>query len=63
MKKSCEKISALFEFSKTGRLKAIYLNAEGDGDQKVLEKGLTDLLKPQKFSLLKRLFTKTLKES
>ena len=55
-RKAKEKISALFEFTQTGRLKAIFLNAENEGDQKILEQGLFVLLKPKKFSSLKRLF-------
>lgn len=51
-------ISAVFEFSETGGLKAIYLNAENDQDQIVLEKGLSRLLKPEYFGWLKRLFRK-----
>jgi len=63
MKKSSEKITALFEFNPYGALKGVFLNAANEGDQQILQRGLSDLLKSQKFSLLKRLFTKTLKES
>lgn len=56
-------ISAIFQFSKSGALKSIYLNAEGEADQKILERGLNDLLRPQKFNLLRRLFTRALKET
>jgi hypothetical protein len=56
MKRASEKISAVFEFSKTGMLRAIFLNAENENDQKVLEQGLFVLLKPDKFTSLKRLF-------
>lgn len=49
-------ISAVFQFNQVGEVKRVYLNAENDLDQKVLEKGLQKLIKPwwfQKF--LKRL--------
>lgn len=51
-----ERISALFEFTQTGRLKAIFLNAGSESDQKVLEKGLRHLLKPSFFDRLRGLF-------
>lgn len=56
MKKTKGKITAVFEFDQTGRLKAIFLNAENESDQKVLERGLFVLLKPEKFSSLRKLF-------
>jgi len=56
MKKAKGRITALFEFNQSGDLKAFFLNAENEQDQKVLQRGLSDLLKPQKFTLLKRLF-------
>jgi hypothetical protein len=49
-------ISAVFQFNKSGALKSIYLNAEGEEDQKVLEQGLFVLLKPEKFASFKKLF-------
>ena len=58
MKKSSEKITALFEFNDYGHLKGVFLNADNERDQRILEKGLTDLLKAQKLSLLKKLFKK-----
>jgi len=49
------KISILFEFTKTGRLKAIFLNAENDRDQALLEKCLDRLIRPNQFGTLNRL--------
>jgi hypothetical protein len=54
--KAKSEITAVFQFNPIGDLKAIFLNAENEQDQKVLQRGLSDLLKPQKFTLLKRLF-------
>jgi hypothetical protein len=54
--KANEKISVLLEFSQAGNLKGIFLNANTEYDQIILQRGLSDLLKPEKFSLLKRLF-------
>lgn len=46
MKTARAKITALFEFSDTGYLQSILLDAKTDGDQKVLEKALNRLFKP-----------------
>ena len=54
--KAKSRISALFEFNSYGALKGIYLNAIDEDDQQVLQKGLSSLLRPEKFSSLKRLF-------
>ena len=54
--KAKSEITAVFQFNPIGDLKTIFLNAESEQDQKVLQRGLSDLLKPQKFTLLKRLF-------
>ncbi len=54
--KAKAKITALFEFSSMGTLKGIFLNAEDEQDQAVLEKGLSRLFRPNYFHLLKRLF-------
>ena len=54
--KAKSEITAVFQFNPIGGLKTIFLNAESEQDQKVLQRGLSDLLKPQKFTLLKRLF-------
>lgn len=56
IKKAKGRITALFEFSEAGKLMGIFLNSQNDEDQTILEKGLSDLLRPQKFNLLKRLF-------
>lgn len=56
MKRASEKLTALFEFSSYGNLRGIYLSAESEADQRILEAGLLALLKPEKFSSLKRLF-------
>lgn len=53
---SSAKITANLEFSETGYLKAVYLNAESEGDQATLERALNRLLKPGHFSWIKRLF-------
>jgi len=49
------KLSILFEFTKTGRLKAIFLNAENDRDQALLERCLDRLIRPNQFSWLNKL--------
>lgn len=54
-KRDDKRIYALFEFTPTGRVRSIYLNAENDRDQITLEKALDRLLKPQ-FSWMKKLF-------
>jgi len=56
MKKASNKITALFEFASNGRLRSVFLNSESEADQKILEQGLLVLLKPEKFSSLKKLF-------
>jgi hypothetical protein len=55
-KKAKNPISAVFEFSDLGNLKAIFLNSSTEEDEKILQRGLSQLLKPQKFSYLKGLF-------
>ena len=57
-KTSKDKISAVFEFTNTGRLKAVYLNARSVQDQDVLEKGLDRIINPTHLSWFKRLFGK-----
>jgi hypothetical protein len=54
--KANEKISVLLEFSQAGNLKGIFLNANTEHDQIILQKGLSRLLKHEKFSLVKRIF-------
>ena len=50
------RITAVFEFSQTGRLKGIFWNAESEEDQAILERGLARLLKPNCLDWLRRLF-------
>jgi len=54
--KAKSEITAVFQFNPIGDLKAIFLNAENENDEAILQRGLSNLLKPQKFTLLKRLF-------
>lgn len=49
-------ITANLEFTETGYLRAVYLNAETDGDQATLERALYRLLKPGHVSWIRRLF-------
>jgi hypothetical protein len=56
MSKAKGKITALFEFYSTSALKGIFLGAESEEDQKILETGLRRILKPSHFEWLKRLF-------
>jgi hypothetical protein len=58
LKKSSAKITASLEFSDTGYLRAVYLNAETNGDQETLERALSRLIKPGHFSWVRRLFRK-----
>lgn len=55
-KKSSAKITAQLEFTETGYLSAVYLNAENNGDQETLERALARLFKPDHFSWVRRLF-------
>jgi len=50
------KPSVNLEFSETGYLKAVYLNAETDSDQVTLERALERLFKQNHISWIKRLF-------
>lgn len=52
------KLSAQFEFTETGYLKAILLNAGSEKDQKTLEKALDRLINPNRMSWVRRLFTR-----
>ena len=56
MKKAKEKITALFEFSQSGNLKTIFLNAETEDDEAILQRGLSNLLRPEKMGLIRRVF-------
>ena len=42
-----EKLTALFEFDKSGKLKAVFLNSQDDQGQAILEKALQRILKPE----------------
>lgn len=53
---SSARITAQLEFSETGYLKAILLNAETDGDQATLEQALYRVMKPDHVSWMRRLF-------
>jgi len=52
------KLSAVFEFTKSGYLKAILLNACSEADQATLDRALDRLFKPQHFGWIRRLFKK-----
>jgi len=49
------KLTARFEFTETGDLRAIYLNAGNDDEQAVLEQALSRLLKPEPDNLFTRI--------
>lgn len=49
-------ITANLEFTETGYLRAVYLNAETDGDQATLERALCRVMKPDHVSWIRRLF-------
>ena len=53
---SSARITASLEFSPTGYLKAILLNAETDGDQAILERALTRIMNPGHMGWIRRLF-------
>jgi hypothetical protein len=53
---SSAKITANLEFTETGYLRAVYLNAQTDGDQATLERALNRLLKPDYVPWIRRLF-------
>lgn len=52
---SAARITANLEFTKSGYLRAAYLNAETDYDQEILERSLLRLLRPVHFSWIRRL--------
>ncbi len=54
--KTKEKVTAVFEFNQTGNLVSVFLNAENERDQLVLERGIERLVKPSHLSWMKRLF-------
>lgn len=55
-RKSTAQITANLEFSETGYLRAVYLNAKTDGEQETIERALNRLIKPGHFSWIRRLF-------
>jgi len=50
------RITAQLEFTPTGYLKAILLNAETDGDQRTLERALIRIMNPRHLAWIRRLF-------
>jgi hypothetical protein len=54
--KAKSRITALFEFSPNGNLKAIFLNAETEHDEAILLSGLSNLLREEKMGFVRRLF-------
>ena len=55
---SKNKLTAQFEFTETGYLKSILLNADREKNQATLERALDRLFKPYHFGWIKRLFKK-----
>jgi len=53
-----QKLSAVFEFTETGYLKAILLNAASEKDQATLERALDRLFKPSHFAWVRRILTR-----
>lgn len=51
-----DRITAQLEFTQTGYLKTILLNAETDGDQRILEESLFRIINPGHLAWIKRLF-------
>lgn len=58
IKKSSARISVTMEFTSTGYLQSVLLNAQNDGDEAVLDKALNRLIKPGHFAWVRRLFSK-----
>jgi hypothetical protein len=54
--KTSAKITITLEFTSTGYLKSVLLNAQHDGDEEVLIRALNRLLKPGHFTWVRRLF-------
>jgi hypothetical protein len=57
-KKPSARISVTMEFTSTGYLQSVLLNAQSDGDEAILDRALNRLLKPGHFSWVRRLFTR-----
>lgn len=53
--KASAKITATLQFSETGYLRSILLNAQSNGDEAVLERALDRLFKPGHIGWVKRL--------
>ncbi len=58
LKKPSARISVTMEFTATGYLQSVLLNAQNDGDEATLDKALNRLIKPGHFSWVRRLFKK-----
>ncbi len=54
--KARETISAVFEFTLTGRFTKIFLNSENEKDQLVLQRSVESLVKPSNLSWVRGLF-------
>ncbi|MFH1147470.1 MAG: hypothetical protein V1736_07160 [Pseudomonadota bacterium] len=50
------KITAILEFTPSGYLKTVFLNAETEQDEAVLERAVSRLINPSHFGWLRRLF-------
>lgn len=53
-----KKLSALIQFSQTGELRRIFINAENDGEEKLIKKALSKLIRTNFLSWITRLFIK-----
>ena len=51
-----KKLSVVFEFSESGYLRSILLNAPNESAQKTLEAAMNRLFKPNHFAWVRRLF-------
>ncbi len=56
--KPTARISVTMEFTSTGYLKSVLLNAQDDGDEAVLDRALSRLIKPGHFAWVRRLFSR-----
>jgi hypothetical protein len=50
------KLTAIFEFTETGLLKAILLNAPNEEGEKILQRALDRLLNPTHWGWIRKLF-------
>ena len=53
-----KKLSALIQFSQTGELRGIFINAGNDGEEKLIKKALSKLIRPNLLSWVARLSIK-----